>query len=107
MSLGVVVWGTLYAVSTRLLMGRSGSPDKDGVELIFLFCILTMIFVVYILKTNANKLKFNTTFCRWTVIIFIITNSTLVGMWNGSLTDAYMVLSICLSIITGCLFYKR
>lgn len=103
----VLIVGTVYAFVMRIYTGQSGHVDLDGAGIIYLVTkYATIPLLVIILALKREKLKIKTIHCRIVFLLSII-NSSLLCIWNYSLTDAYLILSISLSLIAACMYYKR
>lgn len=84
-----------------LTQSREIHLDSDGRLLLIFYCFASFLCICYMFfarKSMATK--------KWKISIYIYTiaciaNSCLLPIWNGSLTGAYFVLSIGLSLISS------
>lgn len=102
-----LVVGVAYAFVMRIFTGQSGNIDLDGAKIIYRTTVIVTIPILYkILTLKREKLKIKTLYCRIVFLLSII-NSSMLWSLNYSVTDAFLVISICLSIIAACMYYKR
>lgn len=84
-----------------LTLSRESHLDSDG-KLLSVLYFFASLFCVFFLFSARKKISFS----KWRMIsIFFTTacfaNSCLIPIWNGSLTGAYFILSLGLSLISS------
>lgn len=98
--------GTGLGIMLRGLWGEEGSLDQDGFRLAGIFLAVTFVvgLVLLIFKPTNSNVFFNGTVV---FSVLSIINSLLIGIWNSSLTDTFLLLSICLSALAALSYYNR
>lgn len=106
----IVALSYIYASISGNSEGRGSydNLDTDGMIVLYLYIIVTGILSLYILVKKSPQIsRINTPILRIGLLVASFICSSSLGIWNQSLTYAFEVLSICLSVLFACLYIKK
>ena len=93
-----------FALAIRTsLKHRHLRLDSDGWWSLGIFAVVTLLLLALIYDRNKWVVKFWNVM-KWGSLVGCFANSFLLKIWNGSLTDAFFGLSICLALISSFMF---
>ena len=84
-----------------LTQSREIHLDSDGKLLLVFYCFTSFLCICYMFFARKNMATAKWKISTYISTIACIANSCLLPIWNGSLTGAYFVLSIGLSLISS------